>query len=66
MAMVVNIVDPDVFVMAGGMSNVAEIYPGLPDIIRRHSFGGAWEGRIVPARWGDASGVRGAARLWAR
>ncbi len=66
MAMVVNIVDPDVFVLAGGMSNVTEIYPGLPEVIRAHSFGGAWEGRIVPAQWGDASGVRGAARLWAR
>lgn len=66
MAMVVNIVDPDVFVLAGGMSNVTEIYPGLPEVIRAHTFGGAWEGRIVPAQWGDASGVRGAARLWAR
>ena len=66
MAMVVNIVDPDVFVMAGGMSNVTEIYPGLPNIIRKHSFGSAWEGRIAAAKWGDASGVRGAARLWTR
>jgi len=66
MAMVVNIVDPDVFVMAGGMSNVTEIYPGLPDIIRKHSFGSAWDGRITAAKWGDASGVRGAARLWTR
>jgi len=64
MAMVVNIVDPEVFVMGGGMSNVEEIYPGLPEVIRVHTFGGAWEGRIVPAQWGDSSGVRGAARLW--
>jgi fructokinase len=66
MAMIVNIVDPDVFVVAGGMSNVTEIYPALPDIVRAHVFGGVWEGRIVPAQWGDASGVRGAARLWGR
>jgi fructokinase len=65
MAMVVNIVDPDVFVMGGGMSNVEEIYGRLPEVIRAHTFGGAWEGRIVPAQWGDSSGVRGAARLWA-
>ncbi|WP_293969966.1 ROK family protein [Sphingomonas sp.] len=64
LAMVVNIVDPDVFVLGGGMSNVEEIYPCLPDIIRAHSFGRAWDGRIVPAKWGDSSGVRGAARLW--
>lgn len=65
LAMVVNIVDPEVFVMGGGMSNIAEIYAGLPAVIRAHSFGGAWDGRIVPAHWGDSSGVRGAARLWA-
>jgi len=64
MAMVVNIVDPDVFVMGGGMSNVAEIYDRLPPVIAAHTFGGAWEGQIVAARWGDSSGVRGAARLW--
>lgn len=64
MAMIVNIVDPDVFVMGGGMSNVEEIYDRLPITIRRHAFGDAWEGRIVAAQWGDSSGVRGAARLW--
>ncbi len=64
MAMIANIVDPDVFVMGGGMSNVAEIYDALPAVIDRYSFGGDWEGRIVAARWGDSSGVRGAARLW--
>lgn len=64
MAMVVNIVDPETFVMGGGMSNVAELYDRLPPVIARHTFGGTWEGRIAPARWGDSSGVRGAARLW--
>jgi len=65
MAMIANIVDPDVFVMGGGMSNVTEIYDRLPAVIDRYSFGGDWEGRIVAAKWGDSSGVRGAARLWA-
>lgn len=64
LAMVVNIVDPEVFVLGGGMSNVVELYAPLPEMIRRHVLGGLWEGRIVPARWGDSSGVRGAARLW--
>lgn len=64
LAMVANIVDPDVFVLGGGMSNVAELYPELPAIVRAHGFGGDWDGRIVPAQWGDSSGVRGAARLW--
>lgn len=64
LAMIVNIFDPDVFVLAGGMSNVEELYPRLPEVVRRYAFGDAWEGRIVAAKWGDSSGVRGAARLW--
>ena len=65
LAMIVNIVDPEVFVLGGGMSNVDEIYDRLPAVIVAHVFGGVWPGRIVRARWGDSSGVRGAARLWA-
>lgn len=64
LAMIANIVDPDVFVLGGGMSNVSSIYDRLPAIVNHYSFGGDWKGRIVPARWGDSSGVRGAARLW--
>jgi len=64
MAMVVNIVDPDVFVMGGGMSNVAEIYDRLPAVVRRYTFSDGWDVPVVQAKWGDSSGVRGAARLW--
>ena len=64
LAMVVNLADPEVFVLGGGMSNVVELYDRLPDIVARYVFSDSWEGRIVPARWGDSSGVRGAARLW--
>jgi fructokinase len=64
LAMVANLFDPEVMVLGGGMSNIAELYPALPAIVRRHTFSDLWDGRIVPARWGDASGVRGAARLW--
>lgn len=63
-AMLANIVDPDIFVLGGGMSNVDELYARLPSLVGNHTFGGAWEGAIVPAKWGDSSGVRGAARLW--
>ena len=66
LAMIANIVDPDVFVFGGGMSNVEAIYARLPAVIDRYSFGGDWKGQVVPARWGDSSGVRGAARLWPR
>ncbi len=63
-AMVTNLIDPDVVVLGGGMSNVAELYERLPGVVERHAFSDRWEGRIAPAVWGDASGVRGAARLW--
>lgn len=63
-AAVVNIVDPEVFVLGGGLSNVAELYARLPEVVARYAFSDRWEGRIAPAVWGDASGVRGAARLW--
>ncbi len=63
-AMVVNLMDPDAFILGGGLSNVEEIYSALPPIVERYAFTDAWNGVIAPARWGDSSGVRGAARLW--
>ncbi len=65
LAMVVNLADPEVFVLGGGMSNVAELYDRLPEVVGRYIFSDHWDGRIVPAKWGDSSGVRGASRLWA-
>jgi fructokinase len=64
MAVIANILDPDCFVMGGGISNVTEIYDRLPGVIDRHTFSDGWHGKIVPAKWGDSSGVRGAAHLW--
>jgi fructokinase len=64
LAVVVNLVDPDVLVFGGGMSNVEELYARLPELVRSRIFADRWEARLVPARWGDSSGVRGAARLW--
>jgi fructokinase len=64
LALIANLVDPDSFVLGGGMSNVTEIYHALPAVVRRHTFSDGWSADIVPARWGDSSGVRGAARLW--
>lgn len=66
LAMAVNMVDPDVIVLGGGMSNVAELYDRLPAIVARYVFADVWQGRIAQARWGDSSGVRGAAWLWPR
>lgn len=64
LAVIADVLDPDVFVLGGGLSNVAELYDRLPPLIARHVFADQWEGRVLPARWGDSSGVRGAAWLW--
>jgi fructokinase len=64
LAVIANSVDPDTIVLGGGLSNVIEIYESLPEIIAAHVFCDSWKARIVPAKWGDSSGVRGAARLW--
>jgi fructokinase len=64
LALIANIIDPDTIVLGGGLSNVAELYEGLPQIVRAHMFSDVWDAKIVQARWGDSSGVRGAARLW--
>ncbi|NBO73121.1 MAG: ROK family protein [Gammaproteobacteria bacterium] len=53
-----------VIVLGGGMSNVDELYERLPKLILRHVFSDVWGSKLVPAKWGDSSGVRGAARLW--
>jgi len=63
-AVLCNIADPDVLVLGGGLSNVAEIYDRLPALVAPRVFSDQWSARIAPAVWGDASGVRGAARLW--
>jgi len=61
---VVNILDPDVFVMGGGMSNVDELYRDLPAELARYSFSPVFATPIRKAVHGDSSGVRGAAWLW--
>jgi len=66
LASVINLIDPHVIVLGGGMANVGELYERLPPLIRRHVFSDVWDSRVVPAKWGDSSGVRGAARLWQR
>ncbi len=64
LAQVVNVLDPDIIVVGGGVSRVERIYTDLPPLIREYVFGGDFDTPIVPAKFGDSSGVRGAAWLW--
>ncbi len=64
LAHVINIFDPEVIVLGGGLSNCAHLYRDLPDAIRPHLFTDQPSVNLRPPRWGDSSGVRGAARLW--
>jgi predicted NBD/HSP70 family sugar kinase len=64
LAGVINILDPDVIVLGGGMSNVQELYKGVPAIWDRYIFSDTCRTPVVPPRHGDSSGVRGAAWLW--
>jgi fructokinase len=64
MATMVNILDPDVIVMGGGLSNVARLYDELPPLVEQYGFNLGGMPRIVKNMHGDSSGVRGAAWLW--
>ncbi|MGI9406221.1 MAG: ROK family protein [Hyphomicrobiaceae bacterium] len=64
LAGVTNIIDPDVIVLGGGLSSIAALYATLPELMRPHIFADHPNITIRPPKWGAASGVRGAARLW--
>ena len=61
---VINVLDPDIIVLGGGLSNIDAIYSGLPDLILKSAFTDVLHTKIVRAVHGDSSGVRGAAWLW--
>lgn len=60
----VNVLDPDVIVLGGGMSNVDELYADLPAAIEPYVFSDRFTTPVLKHRHGDSSGVRGAAWLW--
>lgn len=64
LSVVVNTLDPDIFVMGGGMSNIEELYQDLPQKIAQYTFSPVFATPIVKSMHGDSSGVRGAAWLW--
>jgi fructokinase len=66
LAHVVNILDPDVIVLGGGLSNIDRLYDNVPRRWGRHVFSDRVDTRLVRHAFGDSSGVRGAAWLWNR
>ncbi|MEM9205497.1 MAG: ROK family protein [Pseudomonadota bacterium] len=66
LSMIVTLFDPDVVVLGGGLSNMSYLYDALPPLIKPHLFTSDPNVDIRPPKFGDASGVRGAAWLWER
>jgi fructokinase len=64
LAGVINVVDPEVIVLGGGMSNLERLYAAVPRLWGAYVFSDWVDTRLLPPRHGDSSGVRGAARLW--
>lgn len=64
LASVVNVLDPDVIVLGGGLSNLPHLYDRVPELWKPHVFSDDVRTRLVPPVHGDSSGVRGAAWLW--
>ena len=64
LAGVINILDPDIIVLGGGMSNVERLYSEVARRWTRHVFSDQVATRLVRNKHGDSSGVRGAAWLW--
>ena len=64
LAQVLNILDPDVIVLGGGLSKISRLYERVPQLWQQYIFTDQVLTRLKPAKFGDASGVRGAAQLW--
>jgi fructokinase len=64
LATVINILDPHIVVLGGGLSNIERLYTDGRDAVARYVFNDELRTRIVRNKHGDSSGVRGAAQLW--
>ena len=64
LAVIMNVLDPDVIVLGGGLSNMGHLYTRVPDLLQRYVFSDVAVTPVVRNRHGDSSGVRGAAWLW--
>lgn len=61
---IINVIDPEIIVCGGGLSNISRIYENVPRLWMEYAFSDTLETKFVPAKYGDSSGVRGAAWLW--
>ncbi len=66
LASIINVLDPDVIVLGGGMSNMSHLYTEVPRLWGQYVFSDRVDTVLKPAKYGDSSGVRGAAWLWPR
>lgn len=64
LASIINVLDPDVIVMGGGLSNIERLYRNVPVLWKEYVFSDHVATKLVKAAYGDSSGVRGAAWLW--
>lgn len=64
LATIINVIDPDVVVLGGGLSNLATLYKRVPPLLRNWVFSDVVRTKVMRNVHGDSSGVRGAARLW--
>lgn len=64
LAQVINLLDPDAIVLGGGLSNLPRLYQSLPARLPAYVFSDRVDTKLLPPRFGDSSGVRGAAWLW--
>ncbi len=64
LASIMNVIDPEAIVLGGGMSNVDELYELIPAVWSPYVFSDRIDTRLLKAKHGDSSGVRGAAWLW--
>lgn len=65
LASIINVLDPDAVVLGGGLSSIARLYEDTPKRWGRYIFSDRVDTELLPPKFGDASGVRGAAWLWA-
>ena len=63
LSLVCNILDPDIIVLGGGMSNISYIYEGINNSLKKYIFSDTFDTKVVKNIHGDSGGVRGAAWL---